>query len=227
MSNVAASEHLESYACPVCDRQIKTKNPRKLFGTPVCTKCRNGFANRRQLGYVIDWTLLMIVFFFGGVLYVLFFGDVVPLEDDSSLSADVLELLFFWVVVPLLFAMKDGFRGYSPGKWVCGVRVVDWETREPISFLQSFKRNLILVVPFMPLVVAFQLVRGRRMGDLWAKTGVIWVKKAHRMPFEPRGILCTTCGYDLTGNVSGRCPECGKDIPTRQQFTRAEVATAG
>lgn len=24
---------------------------------------------------------------------------------------------------------------------------------------------------------------------------------------------CFGCGYDLTGNVSGRCPECGKDVP--------------
>jgi hypothetical protein len=26
----------------------------------------------------------------------------------------------------------------------------------------------------------------------------------------PEGIHCTTCGYNLTGNVSGRCPECGE-----------------
>lgn len=27
-----------------------------------------------------------------------------------------------------------------------------------------------------------------------------------------RGLgLCTGCGYDLTGNVSGRCPECGQE----------------
>lgn len=24
---------------------------------------------------------------------------------------------------------------------------------------------------------------------------------------------CGKCGYDLTGNVSGRCPECGQEIP--------------
>jgi len=24
---------------------------------------------------------------------------------------------------------------------------------------------------------------------------------------------CQTCGYDLTGNVSGRCPECGAPVP--------------
>ena len=23
--------------------------------------------------------------------------------------------------------------------------------------------------------------------------------------------LCISCGYDLTGNVSGMCPECGTD----------------
>ena len=24
--------------------------------------------------------------------------------------------------------------------------------------------------------------------------------------------LCTICGYDLTGNVTGICPECGRPI---------------
>jgi hypothetical protein len=26
---------------------------------------------------------------------------------------------------------------------------------------------------------------------------------------------CRKCGYDLTGNVSGRCPECGESAPRR------------
>jgi len=26
------------------------------------------------------------------------------------------------------------------------------------------------------------------------------------------GTLCGACGYDLTGNVSGVCPECGTEI---------------
>jgi len=33
--------------------------------------------------------------------------------------------------------------------------------------------------------------------------------------------LCRQCGYDLTGNVSGRCPECG--VPG----SRADSATTG
>jgi hypothetical protein len=32
----------------------------------------------------------------------------------------------------------------------------------------------------------------------------------NRVPVPPK---CEVCGYDLTGNMSGRCPECGHDIP--------------
>jgi hypothetical protein len=31
---------------------------------------------------------------------------------------------------------------------------------------------------------------------------------------ERRGSHCQKCGYDLTGNVSGRCPECGEETGT-------------
>jgi hypothetical protein len=31
---------------------------------------------------------------------------------------------------------------------------------------------------------------------------------------------CQTCGYDLTGNTSGRCPECGKDIAEHSHDAR-------
>jgi hypothetical protein len=38
-------------------------------------------------------------------------------------------------------------------------------------------------------------------------TGLLW----WRDRFTPPG-CCPHCGYDLTGNVSGRCPECGTAI---------------
>ncbi len=31
---------------------------------------------------------------------------------------------------------------------------------------------------------------------------------------RPQGGRCRVCGYDLTGNVSGRCPECGTVVPS-------------
>lgn len=30
---------------------------------------------------------------------------------------------------------------------------------------------------------------------------------------DPTGVLCRKCGYDLTGNTSGRCPECAALLP--------------
>lgn len=35
-----------------------------------------------------------------------------------------------------------------------------------------------------------------------------------RMP-ERDDLVCRTCGYDLRGNVSGVCPECGGEAPNR------------
>ena len=43
----------------------------------------------------------------------------------------------------------------------------------------------------------------------------------HRLAIRESGELrpldCVECGYDLTANVSGRCPECGKPIPAEQR----------
>ena len=30
--------------------------------------------------------------------------------------------------------------------------------------------------------------------------------------------LCTECGYDLTGNVSGKCPECGTPVSAKARL---------
>jgi uncharacterized paraquat-inducible protein A len=38
------------------------------------------------------------------------------------------------------------------------------------------------------------------------------MKKADERLDYPKG-CCHSCGYNLTGNVSGRCPECGTEIP--------------
>ncbi|HXE52163.1 MAG TPA: hypothetical protein VN541_04075 [Tepidisphaeraceae bacterium] len=36
----------------------------------------------------------------------------------------------------------------------------------------------------------------------------VWLRERHRM----RSTLCRACAYDLTGNTSGMCPECGTAI---------------
>ena len=42
-----------------------------------------------------------------------------------------------------------------------------------------------------------------------APTAVLWCQDRRRIPAG----CCLRCGYDLTGNVSARCPECGAVAP--------------
>jgi hypothetical protein len=49
-----------------------------------------------------------------------------------------------------------------------------------------------------------------------ASTSWLWLRKRHH-----KEGCCRNCGYDLTGNLSGRCPECGTLVTQR---SRASVA---
>jgi uncharacterized RDD family membrane protein YckC len=202
--------------CPLCARKFRESWLRKslpaksIHGIVVCPKCRNGFASRRQLAYILDSLLL------AGINYTLIFGLLLIAPSGPTppsgfwVGPIVAQAVLSWLILPLLFTCKDGFSGKSLGRLLCGVTVVDRQTREPIGALQSCKRNLILLAPYLGFIwVALTMMKGRRVGDFWANTEVIWDKHRHKTPFDPRGILCVSCGYDLTGNISGVCPECG------------------
>jgi len=135
--------------CPVCERtRPARKLRRRLYDVPVCNKCRNAFANRRQAAYLIDtlvWGLVISLpltylehFFYGNALPPGF-----PLLRYLGLDT-ALGFVASWIL-PLFFFCKDGFHGMSLGKWLMGVQVVDVHTREPVGFGRSFKRNLVLL----------------------------------------------------------------------------------
>jgi len=44
---------------------------------------------------------------------------------------------------------------------------------------------------------------------LWLPIGILGLVLRFRDRATPTGAMCARCGYDLRGNVSGRCPECG------------------
>jgi len=59
-----------------------------------------------------------------------------------------------------------------------------------------------LVLPFWTVVAVL---------GLWPLAAILRSPKHRREARRRRG-LCTQCGYDLTGNMSGVCPECGQAI---------------
>ena len=57
--------------------------------------------------------------------------------------------------------------------------------------------------------VEFALVIGIAMALYGVLTLVRAIRTATPSPYPPG--CCRKCGYDLTGNVTGRCPECGRE----------------
>ena len=209
--------------CPLCnERPVSHKT---VYGYPVCKKCLYRLANRRQMAYLVD----SLIFVVPTVALMLFLADpmlatVLTTDFQYEIATGVIALGF---TVP--FEMRDGFNGQSPGKRLTGVQVIDEATGRPISFVQSFKRNWMFtlgVLPFAgPLIslaivitIIIQMTKGYRLGDRFAGTRVIWKKYADSPVFGGKGTRCRSCHYDLTGNQSGQCPECGAAVAPTATF---------
>lgn len=211
--------------CPLC--QKRPVGRKTLFGQAVCKKCLYGFANRRQFAFIIDLVVVAAVGVPIGV------GVGYGMQSMPLATQYVIEFVF-GALVGALFTLRDGFAGQSPGKRLMGVQVVDVGTGKPIGFGQSFKRNVYQMVGDVPVIgpllgfialitIALQMIKGPRMGDGLGKTRVIWKQYYRSRVFGGDELACEGCGYDLTGNTSGNCPECGKGILDEGQ--RRAVAT--
>ena len=54
----------------------------------------------------------------------------------------------------------------------------------------------------------YQLIVGAAVG----LPGAVIAALIAVRPSKPRPGHCQACGYDMTGNTSGRCPECGEPV---------------
>jgi uncharacterized RDD family membrane protein YckC len=195
--------------CGICGRQLG-KRPVDLNNVEVCRPCRRRFISLRQIAFIIDLAVLFALIVLAEYLVSRFCPPRYLIRFKAVAE--------FGTVLPwVVFLTKDGYRGLSIGKWICGLRVVDYEARTPAGFMQSLKRNMPLLLTFWGVLgMWLTLYAGRRWGDGWARTVVIWRKHARKPPFDPRGVYCLHCEYDLTGNLSGVCPECGTPIPVQR-----------
>lgn len=171
LSSSAINQKIENN-CPLCGKSKHMPKAKSLYGHLVCKKCYYSFANRRQLAFAID-VILWNIFF---VIFAAFIVGVQTEEQESSL----------WFACLLVFFFKDGFSGSSPGKFVMGIKAINEISGKPVRFGSSFKRNLPLIIPFMPIAVAYQLCKGHRTGDKWSESKVIWKKYANNPVFLPK-----------------------------------------
>lgn len=69
----------------------------------------------------------------------------------------------------------------------------------PIGAAPALTTLRVLTIPLLPPALL-----------LFVATLFCWLRYWRR-PAKPG--LCSQCGYDLTGNASGACPECGRPVP--------------
>lgn len=207
--------------CPICSRPLpKYWNFKALYGVRVCKKCRNSLAYRRHAAYLVD--NLIISLLGQGIMLLLV---MLPASPGNAPLLHLGAILSSMGCHVMLLA-RDGISGQSLGKALFGIQVVDVYSREPIGLGQSVKRNLPLLLPIIGvLAINHTLIEGQRWADPWANTMVIRRRYSNRVPYAPPGAYCRSCGYNLTGNLSGRCPECGIEVPPEWMESADEATT--
>ena len=178
--------------CPVCGQPKRSMNS-KLYGIPTCAKCIDGFAQRRSLAWIID--LLSMRFpLYAGLFCVLYLGETPTGFNDFWMAFGGI-LSLFGLVTYFLFFFKDGFSGYSLGKYCLGLRAFNHRSGKPANPLDSFARNFLpALMPIIALIIGVLLRKGTRPGDGFRDTKVIWLKYAKSPVFDvtPTKVKVTT-----------------------------------
>ncbi|HPF37562.1 MAG TPA: RDD family protein [Phycisphaerae bacterium] len=192
---ITATDHP---TCPICDEKLTADWAGQLYGIRVCESCRRAFARRRYWAFIFDVLVLFVII--EALQFVVWLVDKPSLDRVFKFAAAILELAFL---------LRDGFNGQSPGKQLFDLQATRVATGAPAGLSAGLLRNLPILLPPITLYIFAELKFGPRIGDGLAKTKVIWKHYRDKAPFRPPGSNCHQCGYDLTGNTSGQCPECG------------------
>jgi len=111
--------------------------------------------NKRVCAFVIDYGLAATV------------GICLAILLETKMAA--------WTNCVFYMLLRDTFGGKSLGKFSTGLKVVDVKER-PLKISQAIIRNIFVVLPVLPLIEYFVMLKNeqeRRIGDKVAKTMVI------------------------------------------------------
>jgi uncharacterized RDD family membrane protein YckC len=117
---------------------------------------------RRFAAGLIDLFIIPIVL---GLLI----GIVLLNVSDAVRSTILILVNIVWLI------FRDSV--YSPGRAMVGLKLVSL-TGEKVTLMQSFIRNILLIIPFVLVIgylieVIALLAKGERIADGWAKTRVV------------------------------------------------------
>jgi uncharacterized RDD family membrane protein YckC len=121
----------------------------------------------RVLAYIIDYSILVVV------SVPLMMLMIIAEENEANAPIFLLFLVLF-----LLYALKDTIKGQSIGKWLLGIGVREQDSQTEIpSISKLFFRNVTQVLGFIEFIVLAVNKDKQRIGDKLAKTVVVKIRE--------------------------------------------------
>jgi len=199
---------MASFTCPFC-RQTFHDVPNAEGPCPVCGQCLKAtptippyIVNGVNMRVVAQRQRRLLWLVLGAVLGQVLYFTMLPLliQPVGSAVHPVVSaaLTFFLLALHILIAV--------------GVVLMMMATRSHIVIV-----ILYAILGFAPcfnlvILLAANSRATRTLRKAGLHVGFMGVKDEEVVRLLSFN-RCRQCGYNLTGNVSGRCPECGKDIP--------------
>jgi len=145
-----------------------------------------------------------------GIVSVTEDGDYYRIKSDWGRVEIVVDLS----VKPTVFALAPGTQFESTRHHV-GIGSTDQEWSGFFTDYLGFDWRIHGISPVYELTVPYWFVCG-----LFASLAMYCRKKSSPKNLDKS--VCSKCSYDLTGNVSGVCPECGMTIGTEMERVREQ-----
>ncbi len=150
------------------------------------------------------------------------FGPGVPNDSISFVRHRFPECMFLWFVACSAVIAVGAFRKRRPPRtaavWplvvvplALAVAVAAIEAWRPYSeHLERTKRGIPSTSLWMDVGIPLTMAAFPLVAGAFYSFVLIQLARASRQTSTPG--VCPVCAYDLTGNVSGRCPECGERV---------------
>lgn len=135
-------------------------------------------------------------------------NDIAPFPLAGGIGACV-TFLGLWIALP--FARSIGIHllyvvvGAMSGLASLFSTSIELLLRGTKSHIRIGHFDLIQLVPYLAIFVVWQAITLGSLPLILRRRIRVWTQREY-------GFLCKSCDYNLTGNVSGVCPECGIEV---------------
>lgn len=151
-------------------------------------------------------------------------------NEISVISPPPQAHLFNWLATP-----RSHEAAYRARQFLLVVCAATWLGAMVILIVAGpWRRRLAQVAIAAALLAALAWAADSRRPELWSLPPLTWIALASGgglllgivaavIPSRIRVVRlgrCNSCGYDLTGNISGSCPECGQKTPVERRRER-------